>query len=234
MMILLPVHVVTCYCLKLYHIHSNIPCDYAMLLYCACQHHKEDFPIFLLQVQFCVSQFLSHMADSIQRVSGGIILAPEGINGSICGTPESVEKVLNFIQADERLRGLRLVESPVSPEDEAIHHGHTSHSPLGAGEDAPFRWDHVRVKLKKEVLLTDPEILHSFLCELRRATYYLFAITGIYLQNSWCDDLFLQIVTFGDPRIRPTKMVGQYVKPSDWNALISDPDIVSCSMLSIA
>ncbi|KAG6522327.1 hypothetical protein ZIOFF_019466 [Zingiber officinale] len=127
------------------------------------------------------------MADSIQRVSGGIILAPEGINGSICGTPESVEKVLNFIQADERLRGLRLVESPVSPEDEAIHHGHTSDSPLGAGEDAPFRWDHVRVKLKKE------------------------------------------IVTFGDPRIRPTKMVGRYVNPQDWNALISDPDIVSCS-----
>ncbi|XP_042373794.1 rhodanese-like domain-containing protein 7 [Zingiber officinale] len=118
------------------------------------------------------------------RVSGGIILAPEGINGSICGTPESVEKVLNFIQADERLRGLRLVESPVSPEDEAIHHGHTSDSPLGAGEDAPFRWDHVRVKLKKE------------------------------------------IVTFGDPRIRPTKMVGRYVNPQDWNALISDPDIM--------
>ncbi|WOL01880.1 rhodanese-like domain-containing protein 7 [Canna indica] len=116
------------------------------------------------------------------RVSGGIILAPEGINGSICGTPKSVEKVLEFIQADERLRGLRLVESPVSPEDEAIHHGHTSHSPLGAGEDAPFRWDHVRVKLKKE------------------------------------------IVSFGDPSVKPTKMVGQYVKPKDWNALISDPN----------
>ncbi|KAK8964181.1 Rhodanese-like domain-containing protein 7 [Platanthera guangdongensis] len=86
------------------------------------------------------------------RVSGGIILAPEGINGSICGALESVEKVLEFIQSDERLRGLRIVESPVTPEEEAIHHGHTSHSPLGAGEDAPFRWDHVRVKLKKEIV----------------------------------------------------------------------------------
>ncbi|KAF8397050.1 hypothetical protein HHK36_018688 [Tetracentron sinense] len=86
------------------------------------------------------------------RVSGGIILAPEGINGSICGTHESVEKVLGFIQADDRLKGLRQVESPVSPEEEAIHHGHTSSSPLGAGEDAPFRWDHVRVKLKKEIV----------------------------------------------------------------------------------
>lgn len=79
-------------------------------------------------------------------------MAPEGINGSICGTRESVERVLSFIQSDERLKGLRMVESPVTPEDEAIHHGHTSSSPLGAGDDAPFRWDHVRVKLKKEVI----------------------------------------------------------------------------------
>ncbi|KAJ1262295.1 hypothetical protein BS78_09G095600 [Paspalum vaginatum] len=118
------------------------------------------------------------------RVSGGIILAPEGINGSICGTPVAVEKVLNFIQEDDRLKGLRMIQSPVTPEDEAIHHGHTSHSPVGAGEDAPFRWDHVRVKLKKE------------------------------------------IVTFGDPGVMPTKMVGKYVKPKDWNELISDPDTV--------
>ncbi|PON71142.1 Rhodanese-like domain containing protein [Parasponia andersonii] len=86
------------------------------------------------------------------RVSGGIILAPEGVNGSICGTRESVERVLGFIQSDNRLKGLRRVESPVSPEEEAIHHGHTSSSPLAAGEDAPFRWDHVRVKLKKEIV----------------------------------------------------------------------------------
>nr|CAD1828889.1 unnamed protein product [Ananas comosus var. bracteatus] len=124
---------------------------------------------------------LTGLADRFQRVSGGIILAPEGINGSICGTPESVEKVLAFIQSDERLKGLRMIESPVTPEDEAIHHGHTSQSPLGAGEDAPFRWDHVRVKLKKE------------------------------------------IVSFGDPSVMPTKMVGKYIKPRDWNALISDP-----------
>ncbi|KAL2555938.1 Rhodanese-like domain-containing protein 7 [Forsythia ovata] len=86
------------------------------------------------------------------RVSGGIILAPEGINGSICGTRDSVEKVLAFIQTNDRLKGLRRVESPVSPEEEAIHHGHTSSSPLAAGEDTPFRWDHVRVKLKKEIV----------------------------------------------------------------------------------
>ncbi|XP_062180034.1 rhodanese-like domain-containing protein 7 isoform X2 [Phragmites australis] len=122
--------------------------------------------------------------DTHRRVSGGIILAPEGINGSICGTPVAVEKALNFIQEDNRLKGLRMIQSPVTPEDEAIHHGHSSHSSVGAGEDAPFRWDHVRVKLKKE------------------------------------------IVTFGDPAVMPTKMVGKYVKPKDWNALISDPDTV--------
>lgn len=93
------------------------------------------------------------------HISGGIILAPEGINGSICGTRDSVEKVIAFIQTDERLRGLRRVESPVSPEEEAIHHGHSSNSPLAAGEDAPFRWDHVRVKLKKEIVtLGMPEV----------------------------------------------------------------------------
>ncbi|PWA98768.1 Rhodanese-like domain-containing protein [Artemisia annua] len=85
-------------------------------------------------------------------ISGGIILAPEGINGSICGIRKSVEKVLDFIQSDDRLKGLRRIESPVTPEEEAIHHGHTSSSPLAAGEDAPFRWDHVRVKLKKEIV----------------------------------------------------------------------------------
>ncbi|KAJ8552891.1 hypothetical protein K7X08_020284 [Anisodus acutangulus] len=118
------------------------------------------------------------------RVSGGIILAPEGINGSICGTRDSVDSVLAFIQSDERLKGLRLVESPVSPEEEALHHGHTSSSPLAAGEDAPFRWDHVRVKLKKE------------------------------------------IVTLGMPSVSPIVKVGKYIKPKDWNALISDPDVV--------
>lgn len=69
-----------------------------------------------------------------------------------------MEKVLAFIQSDDRLKGLRRIESPVTPEDEAIHHGqhgHSASSPLAAGEDVPFRWDHVRVKLKKEVTFTN-------------------------------------------------------------------------------
>jgi hypothetical protein len=36
-----------------------------------------------------------------------------------------------------------------------------------------------------------------------------------------------QIVTLGMPSISPNERVGKYVKPRDWNALISDPDTVS-------
>jgi UPF0176 protein len=35
-----------------------------------------------------------------------------------------------------------------------------------------------------------------------------------------------EIVTLGVPGVSPTKMVGTYVKPQDWNAIISDPEVV--------
>ena len=35
-----------------------------------------------------------------------------------------------------------------------------------------------------------------------------------------------EIVTLGVPGISPNRMAGVYVKPKDWNALISDPDVV--------
>jgi UPF0176 protein len=35
-----------------------------------------------------------------------------------------------------------------------------------------------------------------------------------------------EIVTLGVPGVSPTKKVGTYIKPEDWNALISDPDVV--------
>lgn len=83
-------------------------------------------------------------------------MAEEGINGSICGTMEAVENVMSAIQSDERLANIRRTEAPAGPEDEELHHGHTSKSPLGAGENAPFRWDHVRIKIKKEVQTPQP------------------------------------------------------------------------------
>jgi len=35
-----------------------------------------------------------------------------------------------------------------------------------------------------------------------------------------------EIVTMGVPGVDPTRLVGTYVKPEDWNALISDPEVV--------
>ena len=35
-----------------------------------------------------------------------------------------------------------------------------------------------------------------------------------------------EIVTLGVPGVSPTKIVGQYVKPQDWNSIISDPEMV--------
>jgi UPF0176 protein len=36
-----------------------------------------------------------------------------------------------------------------------------------------------------------------------------------------------EIVTFGQPDANPTQIVGHYVKPEDWNELISQPDVVT-------
>lgn len=36
-----------------------------------------------------------------------------------------------------------------------------------------------------------------------------------------------QIVTLGMPSVSPIERVGKYIKPTEWNALISDPDVVS-------
>ncbi|XP_024399738.1 uncharacterized protein [Physcomitrium patens] len=85
-------------------------------------------------------------------VSGGIMLAAEGINGSISGTREAVEIVMSAIQSDERLTNLLRTEAPAGVDDDKIHNGHSPKSPLGAGENSPARWDHVRVKLKKELV----------------------------------------------------------------------------------
>ena len=93
---------------------------------------------------------------------GTVLLAREGLNGTICGSQEAIEKILDFLAADERL-------------------GMIDHK-LSYSEETPFK--RLKVKLKKE------------------------------------------IVTLGVADIDPTYSVGTYVKPSDWNDLISDPDVV--------
>lgn len=95
-------------------------------------------------------------------IRGTLLLAEEGINGTISGNREGIDAILDFIRSDERLAALDHKESFTD-----------SH---------PFR--RMKVKLKKE------------------------------------------IVTLGVPGVDPNRLVGSYVEPEDWNALISDPDVV--------
>ena len=95
-------------------------------------------------------------------VKGTLLLAEEGINGTIAGTEDGLRPVLKRLLDDPRLAGLSLKES---------------WSPV-----LPFR--EMKVRIKKE------------------------------------------IVTMGQPDVDPRQQVGTYVKPKDWNALISDPDVV--------
>jgi UPF0176 protein len=97
-----------------------------------------------------------------RQVKGTLLLAAEGINGTIAGAPESVRAVLAHLQVDARFASLQAKESWSC--------------------EPPFL--RMKVRLKKE------------------------------------------IVTLGVPGVSPTQMAGQYVKPHDWNALISDPDVL--------
>lgn len=94
------------------------------------------------------------------RIRGTLLLAAEGINGTVAGEAEAIELLLDYLRQDERLRGFDCNFS----KDDTI----------------PFYRS--RVKLKRE------------------------------------------IVTMGVEDIDPAKG-GRYVKPADWNALISDPDV---------
>jgi UPF0176 protein len=90
------------------------------------------------------------------------LLAREGINSTIAGTPEDVRAVLAHLRQDPKLADLEHKES--------------------VSIKSPFH--RMKVRLKKE------------------------------------------IVTLGVDGISPIKCVGQYVKPEDWNDLISEPDVV--------
>lgn len=93
---------------------------------------------------------------------GTLLLAGEGINGTIAGTRAAIDSVLAYLKADERLRDLSHKES--------------------LDDEMPFY--RMKVKLKNE------------------------------------------IVTMGVEGIDPRQVVGTYVAPTDWNQLISDPDVV--------
>jgi UPF0176 protein len=95
-------------------------------------------------------------------VRGSLLLAPEGINGTIAGTRDGVDAVLSAIRALPGCAGLEWKES--------------------SSETMPF--GRMKVRLKRE------------------------------------------IVTMGQPDVDPLAQVGSYVRPADWNALISDPETV--------
>ncbi|MGC4397097.1 rhodanese-related sulfurtransferase [Hydrogenophaga sp. T2] len=95
-------------------------------------------------------------------VKGTLLLAREGINGTIAGPEAGVRAVLDWLRRDPRLARLQHKES-------------WSPTP-------PFH--RLKVRLKRE------------------------------------------IVTLGVPGLDPTRTVGEYVKPADWNALIGQPDVL--------
>jgi len=95
-------------------------------------------------------------------VKGTLLLAQEGINGTIAGSRSGINAILTYLQSDPRLAALSYKESYT--------------------DQPPFLRS--RVKLKRE------------------------------------------IVTMGVEGIDPKQVVGTYVKPTDWNDLISDPNIL--------
>ncbi|HEY7885709.1 MAG TPA: rhodanese-related sulfurtransferase [Cellvibrionaceae bacterium] len=95
-------------------------------------------------------------------LKGTLLLAEEGINGTVSGDRKGIDGLLAYLKADSRFVGLEHKESLY--------------------DEQPFY--RMKVKLKKE------------------------------------------IVSMGVEGIDPNHIVGTYVKPADWNALISDPEVL--------
>ena len=107
-----------------------------------------------------------HAACVQHHIKGTILLAAEGINGTIAGLPDDIHAVLNYLRTDAVFN---------------VKFADLIHKESYADEHPFYR---MKVKLKKE------------------------------------------IVTMGVPSVNPNNTVGTYVKPEDWNALISDPDVI--------
>ena len=99
-------------------------------------------------------------------IKGTILLASEGINGTLSADEKNINGFHHFIKNDERFKN---------------KFKNISHKESWAKKNPFYR---MKVKLKKE------------------------------------------IVTLGVEGISPTKKVGKYVKPDEWNELISDPDTI--------
>lgn len=115
-----------------------------------------DFP------EFVAMREPLHEVMLANEVRGTLLLAAEGINGTIAGSRGGVDAVLDWLRQDVRFHELVAKESTVA--------------------ENPFY--RTKVKLKKE------------------------------------------IVTMGVEGIDPKHIVGTYVEPKDWNALLDDPELV--------
>ena len=96
------------------------------------------------------------------NICGTLLLAPEGINGTIAGAPGDLDKVMAFL--DEKYDVMR---------------GEVKFS---TADEKPFQ--RMKVRVKKE------------------------------------------IVTLRAPEADPTKQVGTYLEPAQWNELLDDPEVV--------
>ncbi len=94
-------------------------------------------------------------------ICGTLLIAPEGINGTIAGPEQGIENIIDFLDEKTGIKSASLKYS--------------------SAEEKPFR--RMKVRLKKE------------------------------------------IVTLKAPEADPTKLVGTYVQPAEWNDLINDPEV---------
>ena len=97
-------------------------------------------------------------------LKGSILLAAEGINGTVAGSDEGIDAMVAELQQG------------------ALFGGRLNHLELKFSRADVMPFGRMKVRLKKE------------------------------------------IVTLGDPKADPTRQVGVYVDPADWNALIAAPD----------
>jgi UPF0176 protein len=95
---------------------------------------------------------------------GSVLLAQEGINGTLAGTAVGIESLVQELH------------------EGALFGGRLGHLELKFSASAAMPFQRLKVRLKKE------------------------------------------IVTLGDPAADPTRQVGTYVDPADWNALIDQSD----------
>ncbi len=112
-------------------------------------------------------------------IIGSLLVAPEGINGTIAGTKDNIDAVLTVLRAD-LVAAQSATLAPSTPTNQ--HRSVGLDVKFSACQTRPFK--RIKVRLKRE------------------------------------------IVTLGVPQANPALRVGTYVEAPDWNALLSDPNVV--------